>query len=636
MFNATPVSKVNIVISESDVKDLVSALANEVSIEISPVENGRGEGGEPWEAYANQYDALQHRMDRLIEILDVELDDHNPESVDPGKDYAAILQELQNVEEIINASLDRNEQKELGTVIREIKMLKPLDVPVEDLRDMEHIHFVVGTMPRQNLLNLSRSLFQIPYIILPFQQLNGDILVIATTTQKAGPILDMALKSAFFNPIKIRPEITGRPKDVLADLEEEREKICEQKTQADLEVELQKIREEKRETLACLQGKIARNLALARVISQLDQHANAYLVQGWVPNNQLAQINQIIERVTWGHAEVQIIEPATSATQNPPTLLHTPSWLKPFETIINNFGIPGYEEINPTLLVALSFMLMFGMMFGDVGHGLLLALAGFWLWKKQNSSLGAVLMANGISGSIFGFLYGSFFGKEDILPPLWLNPMKDILSILAFSGLAGVGLLIVGFGLNIWNTGRSKKWGEMIFGYQGLIGLLFYLSLLGGSYSLLQGLTFPVHLWLVLNLALMITLLIQEPLGSLLQGGDFRPEPGWKDYLILSPFELFQSVLEYISNSLSFVRLGAFAIAHAGVSRVVFSIADQMGAVGKLIVILFGTLLIVGFEGLVVSIQTLRLEYYEFFGKFFMGNGRPFKPLTLPGKNVKP
>ena len=329
-----------------------------------------------------------------------------------------------------------------------------------------------------------------------------------------------------------------------------------------------------------------------------------------------------------------------------PTLLHNAKILKPFETLVTTYGIPGYREIDPTPIVGLTFVLMFGIMFGDLGHGLLLAVLGALLtWRllpglSGAGGFGPILVACGLSSSLFGLLYGSFFGMEGVIPHLWLQPMENIWMLLGASVALGVLILNIGFACSLAAATRSGRVAQAIFDKNGLVGLLLYWALL--AIVLFAALGGGVPPWLLGVVALLVLLLFAaEPLTRLVSGQRPLVQGSVAELAVLAFFELFEALIGYVSNTLSYVRLGAFAVAHAGLGMVVFLLADMVSSGNatspmRLIVILLGNIVIIGFEGFIVAIQTLRLEYYELFGKFFQGDGVPFKPLTLPRLECEP
>lgn len=638
MFRPAPVKELNIFVSDDDVEDLVIGLAEMNAVDITPVRKHalvqvESEVGH-WRGLERRYSSLQRRVDQLFEDLGLEPEEVSVTDLEPHHDHHHLEEQIQELEGEVSDYQDQTSRledriQELEILIEEMRFLEPLELPVEVLRALEHIHLVVGTMPRQNLASLQMSLFRIPYVIIPVHEFDGKVLVFAATTRDQALILDMALDSTFLNPLEFDSEITGKPKQVLEDLRSELEQLREKCV--DLQPPAEKYGEQCREDLSKYRTKITRNLKLVSVIENLGRREDVYFMTAWVREEDLDRALTVVEESTGGRAEIEIISPLESAEKQIPSSLKNPRWMKPFERVLNNFGPPSYRDLDPTFFVALTFLLMFGMMFGDVGHGLVLVLVGLLVWRiRDKGELGALLVSTGVSAAGFGFLYGSLFGREDILPHLWIHPMEEILNLLQISVIAGVGLLCLGFILNIWNQARRKNWNELAFGHHGTAGFVFYLLGIGGVYGFFQGIAFPTGLWGMGMAAAVLVLILEEPLGRLLSGGGFSPEESWSQYLVMAPFELFESGLTFLSNSLSFVRLGAFAIAHAGLSRVIYVLAGQAGGLSRWLVIILGNLILVGFEGLVVAIQTLRLEYYEFFGKFFQGEGRKFQAFQLP------
>jgi V/A-type H+-transporting ATPase subunit I len=302
-----------------------------------------------------------------------------------------------------------------------------------------------------------------------------------------------------------------------------------------------------------------------------------------------------------------------------PSLVRFPRWLRPFTDLVTTFGMSSYHELDPTLVVTVSFLIMYGMMFGDLGHGLLLLLVGLWLWKRH-AGIGIMVCAAGTSGILFGFLYGAAFGHP-ILRAAWLHPMESIWTILLAAVAGGVLLLNIGFALNLVNAWRARDWPRFWVEKNGVAGIALYWVLLGGGLGVGFG-KVPKYI-LLLAPVLGAVLWMREPLAKWIWG---RPCAAIGEALTTGFFELFEAVTGYASNSLSFIRLGAFAVAHEGLSALVLKYSG--GSWGWVVAVL-GTVLVVGFEGVIVGIQALRLEYYEFFGRFFEGGGQPFIPLSL-------
>ena len=297
------------------------------------------------------------------------------------------------------------------------------------------------------------------------------------------------------------------------------------------------------------------------------------------------------------------------------------------------YGRPAYGEFDPTPVIALSFITMFGVMFGDLGQGALLFLTGWLLrWrapKLKEASL--ILRLCAASSMVFGCLYGDLFGWH-FMHPLWLKPMEDTMHFLKVTAIFGVFFMTIGLAINIANTIRNREWGELLFGKNGLAGIWFY----WGTLVALVVLGVTVTWWIVLLLWVVpcVLMFFREPLSHMLARRKRLIEGGLGEFLVGAFFELFETVIGYLSNTISFVRLAAFALNHAGLFTVVFLLAKMVdaGAADTWVdgaILVVGNIFIIGLEGLVVTIQALRLEYYEFFSKFFRGTGVPFRPARL-------
>jgi V/A-type H+-transporting ATPase subunit I len=307
--------------------------------------------------------------------------------------------------------------------------------------------------------------------------------------------------------------------------------------------------------------------------------------------------------------------------------------------LVTTYARPQYGEVDPTIVIALIFPVLFGAMFGDAGQGLVLAGLGWLLASRKvkslkgMASLGPIVIACGVMATIFGFLYGSFFGFEDIIPALWKHPVENIMEILILTIIVGVVLLSVGFLISIFNAFKLRDWGKLFFDHYGLAGLVLYWSLVGLAAGALVG-NFPIPATVFIPFAIIggVGVMLSEMWKNLVEGHRPLIEGGLGTFAFQAFFEVFETLISFFSNSLSFVRVGAFAVAHGSLSAVFFILADLASpshGIGYWFVFLIGNIFIVGFEGLIVSIQTMRLSYYEFFGKFFSGGGKRFEPLTL-------
>jgi V/A-type H+/Na+-transporting ATPase subunit I len=297
-------------------------------------------------------------------------------------------------------------------------------------------------------------------------------------------------------------------------------------------------------------------------------------------------------------------------------------------------------------------------MFGDVGHGLTLALFGWLLASKivpalrGGASLGWVIVACGLSATVFGFLFGSIFGFEDVLPQnaffkqfVVLQPLHDPIKILGIAIGVGILLLNIGLLLNLFNAFRAKDWGRFLFDSNGLFGWILYLSflvLIGQVFgNLFAKITiFPGFVIVIAGVGMVVGILaaviFSEPLKHWIEGHRPLIEGSTAIFAVQSAAELLEKFISMFSNTMSYVRVGAFAVAHGGFCLAIFIIAKLLsgghdGGVVYWIVVVLGNAGLIMLEGFIVAIQTMRLHYYEFFSKFFTGGGATYEPLAPMG-----
>lgn len=328
------------------------------------------------------------------------------------------------------------------------------------------------------------------------------------------------------------------------------------------------------------------------------------------------------------------IQPETH--QQPPTKLKNPKLFKPFEMYINMYGLPAYNEMDPTWFVAITYSFIFGAMFGDAGQGLLLFIGGFLLYKFKHIALAGIISCAGVFSTIFGILFGSFFGFENLFPALWLRPMNNMMTVPFIGKLNTVFIVAIGFGMglillcmifNIINAWKAHDTEHIWFDTNSVAGLVFYGSATVSIALILTGHTLPggIVLFIMFGIPL-ILIFFKEPLTALVEKkSEIMPkEKGM--FIVQGLFEMFEVLLSYFSNTLSFVRIGAFAVSHAAMMEVVLMLAGFESGHLNWIVVILGNLFVSGMEGLIVGIQVLRLEYYEMFSRFYKGTGRKFEP----------
>lgn len=322
--------------------------------------------------------------------------------------------------------------------------------------------------------------------------------------------------------------------------------------------------------------------------------------------------------------------------QQPPTKLKNPRLFKPFEMYVKMYGLPAYNEMDPTWFVAITYSFIFGAMFGDVGQGLLLFIGGFLLYKFKHITLAGIVSCAGVFSTFFGFMFGSFFGFEDVLPAIWLRPMNNMMTVPFIGKLNTVFIIAIGFGMciillcmifNIINAWRAGDVEHMWFDTNSVAGLVFYGSAAVSIALILTGHALPGGMVMFIMFGIPLLLIFfKEPLTNLVRKKSQLISGSKGMFVVQGFFEMFEVLLSYFSNTLSFVRIGAFAVSHAAMMEVVLMLAGAESGNPNWIVIVLGNLFVCGMEGLIVGIQVLRLEYYEMFSRFYKGTGRKFEP----------
>jgi V/A-type H+-transporting ATPase subunit I len=354
-------------------------------------------------------------------------------------------------------------------------------------------------------------------------------------------------------------------------------------------------------------GEISRMKWFLQNVSSLPVSSNFAWITGWTSDRNGLKLRRALELKS-SHAILHF--PETPEGSRPPLILQNPWWAKPFEIFAGLLGTLDRNEADPSRILAIMAPLLFGYMFGDVGQGLVLLLAGVLLQKRW--PLLRILVANGVSAMLFGFVFGSMFGREDIIPALWVHPVSSPLPVLVVPLVAGVLIILLGLVLNAIESNWRGQWLRWLHVDAPVVAL--YLGIM--SAFILEGSA---------SMLIIVSALTWYVIGNLLLAG------GNLLALLTAIAVLIETMMQLVMNTVSFVRVGAFALAHAGLSLAFNVMADSTGSiVATILILLLGNIIVIVLEGLVVSIQTTRLILFEFFIRFLQADGRVFKPLSAP------
>jgi V/A-type H+-transporting ATPase subunit I len=659
MFFPEAMTEVELIVPSKDLLAVTKVLGNHgVFHQIDSTYLGlENLGPNTWQERAANYSTLERRIQVIMQNLNLK-EEYAGASVDSISDLEPMQAAVDRIEGDVKQTSDQlaAEKKNLEQFESQLHQLEPIadaNVDVSALRKSNYMYSVLGMLPAENVSRLQTSLSRVPHTFFTLREDPKRPVVWVLGQRSNSDVIDRAVKSAYLNPLTLPDELEGTPAQINESLRKGID--ASKKKIAELNDALAKLANTHKAELQKLFWNVHVSRLIADAIARYGQLRHTYVVVGWVPSIKIDTLTQQLKQASREILiEARQIQPTDRQT-NTPVELHNPGVLRPFELLVNTYARPRYQEIDPTILVAITFPLLYGAMFGDVGHGLVLAAIGWFLSRR--STLGGLLIACGLSGMAFGFIYGSVFGFEEVLPHL-IQPSVNILQILSLAIGAGIVLINIAILLNLYNAIRARDWGRFFFDSNGLAGWILYLSflvILGNAASkIFTGESFLPAILLTIGrngaivtiaqilfvVCMLLAVVFSHPLQHWMHDGHFVVDGGWGIFAVQSAAEILEKIISMLSNTLSYVRVGAFAIVHAGFTGAVFIIAKLVGGgaetgFGYWTVVVLGNLFVIGLEGFIVTIQTMRLHYYEFFSKFFQGGGSPYEPLTLAGAREK-
>ena len=452
--------------------------------------------------------------------------------------------------------------------------------------------------------------------------------------------VDSVFNSLHFERIALPAEYIGTPAESCEDLCKEIEKTQEEIEAIDKEVEGLMVRNASRLLGARKRLEELSNIfdvrKMAARIEEGDSKEDYYILCGWMGEEDVQKF--LDETKDDDRIFVVVEEDREKFFGEPPTKLKNPKFFKPFEMFIRMYGLPSTNELDPTVFVAVTYTFIFGAMFGDVGQGFCLFAIGGILYLTKKMNLAGIISIAGIFSMFFGFMFGSVFGFEDVLPALWLRPAEAMTNLPFIGQLNTVFIVAVAFGMGlnllvmlfqIANAVKMRDLENLWFSHNGVAGLVFYGFLVLTVVLYMTGHKVPGNALMTIFLGIPILMFVfKEPLGNLVQHNHKKIEGGKGMFLVQGFFELFETMLSYFSNTLSYVRIGAFAVSHAAMMEVVLMLSGAEGGTPNWLGVIAGNIFVCLLEGLVVGIQVLRLEYYELFSRFYKGSGREFHPFN--------
>jgi V/A-type H+-transporting ATPase subunit I len=498
-----------------------------------------------------------------------------------------------------------------------LERFKNLDIDLGALaHESQFIKIFVGTIPNSEYDQLERALSLANTVMDVFHKADIHHYVTVVTSREQQKDVYEILKSAGFHEISIPHELQHHPEIIRKDIEKQ---LSQYQNKIDeLTVAINTIisnnKDALNETLKILTGA----KPFAALANALSGKGELVYLEGWIPEDKMQLVDEQLHQHLHYPYLLDFREPKQEELLSVPFLQKSSRLMKPFHALVSQYGIPEYSEIDPTRLFAFSYILMFGMMFGDIGHGAVIILAGFIFRNKIDGLFIFATMA-GMSSMIFGLLYGSIFGYEHVIHPVWMSPMEDPSYMLVLALYWGIGFLVIANLLSIYNLLAIGQKDLAFYSNRGITGLLLFLSSIYGGYQYMVNNSFGMTELFVIIL----------PLSIILWKHWQHMEGSFAERSLLILIEALDNMINILSSTLSFLRVAAFSLNHVALALAVFTLAAMMDSFGHVVTVILGNIFIIVLEGGIVAIQCLRLEYYEGFSRFFSGRGQRFKPLKI-------
>ncbi|MBQ8107121.1 MAG: ATPase [Ruminococcus sp.] len=591
----------------------------------------------------NVYEQPLKKFAAMAAEMDVELKETVSSDYDKftAEDFMQLAQDIdKDLEEYsIKKNQASKEASEMEAAVVQINHLKGLNSDFEKIFACKHTSARVGSLPADNLAKL--EYYDQIFFFVPFETTRDYCWGMYFCAKNDKEIVDSIFKSMYFERIEIPDYVHGNADEAIKKLDEQ---ITAKKQEtARYSEEIIKLSNEYGETVLKAYTALKKKYDIFELRRQVGSvKGKFYYIKGFIPQKEKDDFSKLFGELD---SVVDHLPPDADAYCTPPTKLKN-SWLtRPFGMLVEMYGLPKYGGFNPTGFVALTYTILFGIMFGDLGQGLVLFLGGFFVGKKFDKRAGGMVSRVGLSSMIFGTLYGSFFGYEDKLDPLFENLGIDFLPLRVFKQTnfilitavaIGIALIVISMLINIFISFKEKDIEKAVFGCNGIAGLIFYGSVCAGVVATMMFdvkiMSTPFVIFLIV--IPLICIFCRVPFAAAVKYRKWKLSEDEEDmtiggFIVENFFEMFEFLLSYVSNTMSFLRVGGFVLSHAGMMLVVMTLMEGASAVGQPIVLIIGNIFVMAMEGMIVAIQIIRLEFYEIFSRFYESDGKPFEPVSI-------
>ena len=519
----------------------------------------------------------------------------------------------------------QTEMERIKGEIAVLELLSGLNIDVSYLRPTDMLEIVVGTVDRNKFKPLVEEIRKATggRVVVVSRDLKDRVLAVFVFLKRDQDRVNPILAKYSFERIEV-PEGKGTPEELIKAYRsklKEKEKELE-KAKKDAE----KLAERHYDDVVFYHELVENERDKATVLPMLARTNMTFALTGWLPRVRVPEILEGIKRITRGKAYINVREPTDEELEEIPIKLKNPWWAKPFEMLTEMYGVPRYDEIDPTPIITFTYSFFFGFMLTDFMYGLILAIISALLvkgHKKFNDGtykFSYTLLVSSIFTMIMGAIFGSYFGNAlDLagfhVPRVW-DTFKDALVVLQLALAIGLAHLFTGYTIGFI---VKLKNGDV---RGAVLDQLSWMLIILGIVAFVLGSNSPSGS--MIAKALFGVGLVLFAIGEVVSNG------GLAALLIISDF------FGFVGSWLSYARLMALALATAGIAMVINILVQMIwgvsigpvpiGIVIGLILFVGGQLFSVAINALGAFVHSLRLQYVEFFGTFYSGDGKPFEP----------
>ena len=602
-----------------------------------------------------------------VDIKELDISKLNPVNLEDSNGeldiVASKLQKIRDKQKGIQKEIHKLEE-----IDRQLNLFSDLGTSLEGREKYSFLSIITGKIEALKEEELVNAFQTLPSVQIKLSESSGYSTILLITMKRDLGRVEKILEKFEWDEVELPDDINGLGSDAKSEIAERLKSLKEK--QDEINNSAKEFVLEKKEYLDDMWSNLRMNELFYRIQSFYSKTSRTMLFSGWLPAAKRETLEKSIRDITEGRCYLEWSDPKEIKKEKKkepsvPVKMKNPEFLSPFEMLVKNYAIPEYGTVDPTPIVAVAYLIMFGLMFGDVGHGFVIGIIGifgtFMLRKEAGTAfhkLFQLMIWCGVSAMITGALFGSYFGYK-WFAPIWfdyhgiiaghagpglITDIGGILLITIYFGIAVIGLGLV---LNWVNCISKGNWFKLFMDKGGLLGGWMYFA---GTYV---AFFFAQHnykelpesnlLFFLVGLPALL-FMFKPPLEFYLHNR-MHPENKQK-FTVFSIMnfgmewlvEMLEVFSGYLANTLSFMRVAGLGIAHVSLMIAFDQIAKMVTPDGginiwSILVLFAGNVLVIGLEGLSAGIQSLRLNYYEFFSKYFSGNGKAYAPISLKGNN---